>query len=105
MDIQKLENITKIVLRDFPNINYSINPSKKSDSLYLYLSLQGTKISMRIANHDYKNRYHFKQIVKENIDPNNLKRAIYNLCISLHKKRTNFLLNALIYKRQNAVTT
>ena len=57
MELQKLENITKDVLREFNGITYSINTSKKSDSLYLYLYLQGTQISMRIANHQYKNKY------------------------------------------------
>ena len=103
MELQKLENITKDVLREFNGITYSINTSKKSDSLYLYLYLQGTQISMRIANHEYINKYHFKEIIKDKINPNNLRRAIYNLCISLQRKRTYFLLNCLTYKRENMV--
>ena len=99
MELQKLENITKDVLREFNGITYSINTSKKSDSLYLYLYLQGTQISMRIANHQYKNKYHFKEIIKDKINPNNLRRAIYNLCVSLQRKRTYFLLNCLESKR------
>ena len=103
MELQKLENITKDVLREFNGITYSINTSKKSDSLYLYLYLQGTQISMRIANHEYRNKYHFKEIIKDKINPNNLRRAIYNLCVSLQRKRTYFLLNCLTYKRENMV--
>ena len=102
MELQKLENITKDVLREFNGITYSINTSKKSDSLYLYLYLQGTQISMRIANHQYKNKYHFKEIIKDKINPNNLKRAIHNLCVSLQRKRTYFLLSCLDYRRQLA---
>jgi len=103
MELQKLENITKDVLREFNGITYSINTSKKSNSLYLYLYLQGTQISMRVANHEYRNKYHFKEIIKDKINPNNLRRAIYNLCVSLQKKRTYFLLNCLAYKRENMV--
>ena len=102
MELQKLENITKDVLREFNGITYSINTSKKSDSLYLYLYLQGTQISMRIANHQYKNKYHFKEIIKDKINPNNLRRAINNLCVSLQRKRTYFLLSCLDYRRQLA---
>ena len=102
MELQKLENITKNVLREFNDITYSINTSKKSDSLYLYLYLQGTQISMRIANHEYRNKYHFKEIIKDKISLNNLRRAIYNLCVSLQRKRTYFLLSCLEYKRKLA---
>ena len=88
MELQKLENITKDVLREFNDITYSINTSKKSDSLYLYLYLQGTQISMRIANHQYKNKYHFKEIIKDKINPNNLRRAINNLCAKFALRTT-----------------
>ena len=39
MELQKLESITKDVLREFNGITYSINTSKKSDSLYLLFGL------------------------------------------------------------------
>lgn len=90
MELQKLENITKDVVRKFNGITYSINTSKKLDSLYLYLYLQGTQISMRIANHEYRNKYHFKEIIKDKINSNNLRRSIYNLCVSLQRKRIFF---------------
>ena len=68
----------------------------------MYLYLQGTQISMRIANHEYRNKYHFKEIIKDKISLNNLRRAIYNLCVSLQRKRTYFLLSCLEYKRKLA---
>ncbi|MBE5738966.1 MAG: hypothetical protein E7354_04490 [Clostridiales bacterium] len=100
MELRKLEIVTQEVLRDFPNITYSISASKKSSSLYLYLSMQDTILSMRISDHNNNVHYHFKHLVSKNININNLKRAIHNLCISLQKKRTYFLLNRITRQRE-----
>ena len=56
MKIQKVEKLVKDVLGEFPSIKYGICESKKSNSLYLYLKLYGTKTSMMIANRENKKK-------------------------------------------------
>ena len=96
MSVQKLENVIKEVLMEFPSIKYGICESKKSNSLYLYLKLQGTKTSMMIDNRENKK----KGKLKDFVDNESIKVSIKNLCISLQQKRTDFLFSCLKYRRR-----
>ena len=92
----KLDFIAKEILKNYPECKYEINKSKKSDSIYLFISDGYLKRKIRISDHWNGYNYFFHtEIVSDKLRENCIRGAIANLCKSMRRSRMNYCFKAI----------
>jgi hypothetical protein len=96
LDFQSLEKIVKLLKDEYikNGISFDIDTSKYSNSLYLYIQKEDTFISLRIANHNTRNKIHNHEIIVNNETTNSqIMEYIIKLCKKINIKRVRYLIN------------
>ena len=101
MKLFKLEQdyLTEIIMpikAKYKNIQFVVEQSKRSNSLYLYLTMQETVISLRISDHKNEIPFHKYQLI---VSPKMTTKKIYDkidrLCQEMSIKRRYYLLKKI----------
>jgi hypothetical protein len=80
----------------YKTIQFDVEKSKQSNSLYLYLTMQETIISLRISDHTNEQPYHkYQIIISKQMTTKKICEKIDSLCKEMSIKRRYYLLKKI----------
>lgn len=93
LTLNSIKEITRSQVAKFPDLEYSVWQSQKSASIYVYVYLDKTYVSLRISDHQNKNTPHHNEelIVGREFKTDKFKAIIKKMCYSVRMKRVRFL--------------